>query len=164
MDEIAWGENCNALISGGRGVGGDPSEGETPADCWTVAFGNSYNDSERCIAAGYDNGDVKLFDLRTMTLRWDTNVRNGVCHLQFDRKDIRMNKLGVSTLESTLCVYDLRTYHPTEARKPPPQPPPASLPWRSRPPPFSSEHGVRAHATVPPPSWAARAALWGSAG
>ncbi|CAE8711058.1 unnamed protein product, partial [Polarella glacialis] len=92
----------------------EPVDGETPADCWTVAFGNSYNDSERCIAAGYDNGDIKIFDLRTMTLRWDTNVRNGVCHLQFDRKDIRANKLGVSTLESTLVVYDLRTYHPTE--------------------------------------------------
>merc|ERR1719158_1157332 len=92
----------------------EPVEGETPADCWTVAFGNSYNDSERCIAAGYDNGDIKMFDLRTMTLRWDTNVRNGVCHLQFDRKDIRMNKLGVSTLESFMVVYDLRTYHPEE--------------------------------------------------
>ena len=41
----------------------EPVEGETPADCWTVAFGNSYNDAERCIAAGYDNGDVKIFDL-----------------------------------------------------------------------------------------------------
>lgn len=30
----------------------EPVEGETPADCWTVAFGNSYNDAERCIAAG----------------------------------------------------------------------------------------------------------------
>jgi len=29
-----------------------------------VAFGNSYNDEERCVLAGYDNGDVKMFDLR----------------------------------------------------------------------------------------------------
>ena len=36
----------------------------TPRDCWTVAFGNSYNEDERCLLAGYDNGDVKLFDLR----------------------------------------------------------------------------------------------------
>lgn len=36
-----------------------------PRDCWTVAFGNSFNDEERCVLAGYDNGDVKLFDLRT---------------------------------------------------------------------------------------------------
>ena len=31
----------------------EPVEGETPAECWTVAFGNSYNDAERCIAAGH---------------------------------------------------------------------------------------------------------------
>lgn len=92
----------------------EPVTEEIPADCWTVAFGNSYNDSERVICAGYDNGDVKMFDLRTMTLRWDTNVRNGVCHVQFDRKDIAMNKLSVSTLESNMVLYDLRTYHPEE--------------------------------------------------
>ncbi len=33
-------------------------------DCWCVAFGNAHNDEERCVAAGYDNGDIKLFDLR----------------------------------------------------------------------------------------------------
>jgi WD40 repeat protein len=92
----------------------EPMDGENPADCWTVAFGNAHNDAERCICAGYDNGDVKIFDLRTSTLRWDTNVKNGVCHVAFDRRDIAMNKLGVSTLESQIIAYDLRTYHPTE--------------------------------------------------
>jgi hypothetical protein len=38
-------------------------------DCWCVAIGNSYNDQERCVLAGYDNGDVKMFDLRTGTVR-----------------------------------------------------------------------------------------------
>lgn len=38
-------------------------------DCWCVAFGNSHNDDERCVLAGYDNGDVKLFDLRTNKVR-----------------------------------------------------------------------------------------------
>lgn len=28
--------------------------------------------------AGYDNGDVKMFDLRTGTVRFETNVKNGV--------------------------------------------------------------------------------------
>jgi len=92
----------------------EPVESEMPAECWSVAFGNSHNDAERCICAGYDNGDVKIFDLRTSTLRWDTNVKNGVCHVAFDRKDISMNKLGVSTLESQVIVYDLRTYHHEE--------------------------------------------------
>lgn len=43
----------------------EPAEGATARDCWAVAFGNAYSDDERCIAAGYDNGDVKIFDLRT---------------------------------------------------------------------------------------------------
>lgn len=35
-----------------------------PLVCRCVAFGNSFNDEERCVLAGYDNGDVKMFDLR----------------------------------------------------------------------------------------------------
>ncbi|KAF4676295.1 WD repeat-containing protein 92 [Perkinsus chesapeaki] len=89
------------------------SAGVSVADCWAVGFGNAYNEVERTVAAGYDNGDVKLFDLRTMQLRWDTNVKNGVTHVAFDRKDIKMNKLAVSCLEATMIIYDMRTYNPT---------------------------------------------------
>lgn len=92
----------------------EPAAGESKRDCWAVAFGNSYNDSERCIAAGYDNGDVKLFDLRSSSMRWETNVSNGVVALEFDRKDIAMNKLLVTTLESKFRVYDMRTQHPVD--------------------------------------------------
>ncbi|CAN0064667.1 unnamed protein product [Heterosigma akashiwo] len=49
----------------------EPGEGQPARDCWAVAFGNSYNDQERCVAAGYDNGDVKLFDLRANQLRYE---------------------------------------------------------------------------------------------
>lgn len=80
-------------------------------DCWAVAFGNSYNNDERCLAAGYDNGDVKIFDLRQNMLQWDTNVKNGVCGIEFDRKDIIMNKLAVTTLEGKFHLFDLRTYN-----------------------------------------------------
>ena len=90
----------------------EPDEGEAIRDCWTVAFGNSYNDEERVVAAGYDNGDVKMFDLRTNSLLWETNCQNGVVGLEFDRKDIEMNKLCVTTLESKFRMYDLRTFHP----------------------------------------------------
>ena len=47
----------------------------------TVIFfvsGHAYNAHDRCICSGYDNGDIKLFDLRNMSLRWETNVKNGV--------------------------------------------------------------------------------------
>lgn len=64
--------------------------------------------------AGYDNGDVKMFDLRTNKLRWETNVKNGVCGVQFDRPDINMNKFVVSCLESQFHVFDARTQHPHE--------------------------------------------------
>lgn len=46
-----------------------------------VFAGNSFDDEERCVVAGYDNGDIKLFDLRKMSLRWETNVKNGVRRL-----------------------------------------------------------------------------------
>jgi WD40 repeat protein len=80
-------------------------------ECWALGFGNSYNDTERVLAAGYDNGDIKLFDLRTNYLQWDHNVRNGVVALQFDRRDAMMNKLGAATLEGNCHVFDLRTFN-----------------------------------------------------
>ena len=91
----------------------EPAETEVvKPDCWTVAFGNSYNSEERVIASGYDNGDVKIFDLKTNCLRWDTNMKNGICGLEFDRPDIAQNKLVATTLESKYHVFDLKTYHP----------------------------------------------------
>lgn len=83
-------------------------------DCWAVGFGDSFNNSERAVCSGYDNGDVKLFDLRKMALRWETTCKNGICSVEFDRKDIQMNKLAVTTLEGGLYVYDMRTEHPTK--------------------------------------------------
>ncbi|XP_077299935.1 dynein axonemal assembly factor 10 [Arctopsyche grandis] len=89
----------------------EPYPGETKRDCWTVAFGNSYNNTERIVCAGYDNGDLKMFDLRTMSLRWECNLKNGVCSVEFDRRDIPMNKLVATTLEGKFHVFDLRTQH-----------------------------------------------------
>ncbi|XP_037951972.1 WD repeat-containing protein 92-like [Teleopsis dalmanni] len=80
-------------------------------DCWAVAFGNSFDNQERVVAAGYDNGDLKLFDLRQLAVRWETTLKNGVCGIEFDRRDIKMNKMGVTTLEGGLHVFDMRTQH-----------------------------------------------------
>lgn len=86
--------------------------GSGARDCWTVGFGNSHNNEERCVVAGYDNGDLKLFDLRQLKAIWETTEKNGICGVEFDRRDIPMNKLAVSTLEGGLHVYDMRTQHP----------------------------------------------------
>ncbi|XP_057704184.1 dynein axonemal assembly factor 10 [Corythoichthys intestinalis] len=91
-----------------------PVEGDAKRDCWTVAFGHAFNDQDRCVCAGYDNGDIKLFDLRNMSLRWETNIKNGVCSVEFDRKDINMNKMVATSLEGKFHVFDMRTQHPTK--------------------------------------------------
>lgn len=67
--------------------------------CWAVAFGkhlidyyllynqtlglfslsgNSYNSQERVICSGFDNGDIRMFDLRVMKVRWENTVDSGV--------------------------------------------------------------------------------------
>ncbi|KAK4005161.1 dynein axonemal assembly factor 10 [Daphnia magna] len=92
----------------------EPEEGQSRHDCWTVAFGGAYNASERLLAAGFDNGDLKIFDLKTMKIQWETNVGNGICSVEFDRKDIEQNKLNVCTLDSRIFAFDLTTRHPTK--------------------------------------------------
>ena len=90
----------------------EPAEpGATPPDCWTAVLGNAHSAGDRAIAAGYDNGDLKLFDLRASRLLWEANLKNGVCGLQFDRKDVAMNKLVAATLEGKVHAFDLRTHH-----------------------------------------------------
>lgn len=91
-----------------------PKEGETARDAWAVALGNSYNDEERAVACGYDNGDIKLVDLRNMGLLWEGNIGNGVCAIEFDRRDIKMNKLIATALEGLVSVFDLRTLNKDE--------------------------------------------------
>ena len=98
-----------AVITTAEAKGGELN---VTRDCWSVAFGNSYNNEERMITGGFDNGDWKLFDLRTMKEVWSTNVKNGICGMEFDRRDIQMNKLAATTLEGGLYVYDMRTMHP----------------------------------------------------
>lgn len=86
-------------------------------DCWTVAFGNTFNGSERCIGAGYDNGDIRLFDLRAMAVRWEANVRQGVCHIEFDVKTIALNRLAVGTLNGGVFVFDFSESSPNGEAK-----------------------------------------------
>jgi hypothetical protein len=49
----------------------------------SFVLGNSYNSEERIVCAGYDNGDMKMFDLKAMSLRWETNLKNGVSLLSY---------------------------------------------------------------------------------
>ena len=43
-----------------------PGQDEAPREAWAVAFGNSYNDAERCLACGYENGGARWHRSRRM--------------------------------------------------------------------------------------------------
>ena len=76
--------------------------------------GNAYNAAERTVAAGYDNGDIKLFDLKNMSLRWETNVKNGVsCEVQNKTKQnktkqnkTKQNKTKQNKTKQNKAYYD----------------------------------------------------------
>ncbi|XP_076032932.1 dynein axonemal assembly factor 10 [Oratosquilla oratoria] len=89
----------------------EPTDINNKRDCWTVAFGNAHSAEDRAICIGFDNGDIKLIDLRTMGVKWEVNVGVGVCSVEFDRKDISMNKLVATTLEAKFHVFDLSVFH-----------------------------------------------------
>ena len=65
--------------------------------------------SHQCSFTRTENQILKIFDLCKNELLWDTNLKNGVCGLEFDRKDIIMNKLVATTLEGNFHVFDMRT-------------------------------------------------------
>ncbi|ETO10560.1 hypothetical protein RFI_26815 [Reticulomyxa filosa] len=80
-------------------------------DCWTVAFGNSFDNSNRVVCAGYDNGDIKMLDLKMNAMIYEYNLNNGIVDIEFDRTHVPMNKMVVTTLESKFFVFDLKTMH-----------------------------------------------------
>ena len=69
----------------------DPETGKLVQDCWTVAFGSTFSQEERCVCAGYDNGNLKLFDLHTNRLCWEGRYGNAVTSVEVNRLYIKMN-------------------------------------------------------------------------
>ena len=120
--------NCVDGVGGVRGTGApeiatgsrdgcvhvwDPRQGETPVasmvpevgapvrDCWAVAFGDAQSVDSRVVAAGYDNGDVKVLDLVKGKIRWETNVANGVCGLEVRFKKDKHDQKDKNTKRQT---------------------------------------------------------------
>lgn len=96
-----------------------PDEGQAKRDCWSVAFGtrrsgesndddggNSTVHRRRVLAAGYDNGDLKLFDLRQMSPYLETNVKHGICSLDFGENEVE-SLVVASTANGDLHVRSL---------------------------------------------------------
>lgn len=92
---------------------GRPDDGyvEVTPECWCVAFGNSFSQYERWLAMGYDNGDLKIIDMRTMKVFYSQHFQNGIVSIDFDRPDIKGNKLTIGTLQGHVYIIDLKTLH-----------------------------------------------------
>jgi len=88
-----------------------PETGSIRPDCWAVAMGGCTSPTQRYVVAGFDNGDIILLDLRTQKVSWRTNLKHGVCGLEFDRMSIHMNKLVATTLGGKMVVFDMRTFY-----------------------------------------------------
>lgn len=91
-----------------------PTESQTKVECWAVAFGNSFDDENRVLACGYANGDLKIFDLRVNKVSWETNLKNGILSINFEKKEDKQNLMMVTTLEGKVFVFDMKTFHPEE--------------------------------------------------
>lgn len=82
-------------------------------DCWTVSMGGTNGPSERSVICGYDNGDLKLWDLKSNQVTWETNLRNGVASLQFSDRIGPLKRVTAGCLTGQLVTFDL-TDKPTD--------------------------------------------------
>ena len=77
-------------------------------ECWSLAFGGCFNSEERTLGIGYDNGDIKIYDLRIDKLFYGENFKSGICSLEFDKKNIPINKMVATTLDSKIYLFDFK--------------------------------------------------------
>lgn len=49
---------------------------------------------QNVIAVGYENGDIKLFNVNNSEYLWETNAKDGVCSIDFDNQVLRIGTLA----------------------------------------------------------------------
>lgn len=76
-------------------------------DCWTVSIGGTTSQQDRSVIAGFDNGDVKLWDIRSNSVTWETNLKNGVVALQVLNKVGQLSRLVAGCLSGQIISFDL---------------------------------------------------------
>ncbi|KAJ6645693.1 Dynein axonemal assembly factor 10 [Pseudolycoriella hygida] len=86
------------------------SGGNGSRDCWTVTFGDGSNQDDRIVCAGYDNGDIKVIDLKNLNEKWSCNVGSGVCKISCDRKSTETNRLIAGTVDGKIHLFDTKNY------------------------------------------------------
>ena len=83
-------------------------EGDERRDCWAV----SSLESGEFVAAGYSNGDIRVFDIKAGKVYWETSLPMGVTSLQFTgSKGEKLDMLVASTLGGGVAAWDMQTMH-----------------------------------------------------
>ena len=89
-----------------------PEPGQARKQCWTVCQSQqtSDNSQQHFVAAGFDNGDIKVFDVRNSKIAWETSLSRGISKLTV----INMNndnpsdiKLLAGTVQGRLYSWSL---------------------------------------------------------
>ncbi|KAF8930520.1 hypothetical protein BGZ47_000504 [Haplosporangium gracile] len=82
-------------------------------DVWCVNMGvGQGNDDEILVVAGYDNGDLRVMDLRMGQAVFETNLQHGICSVELSPRRQGTNSrsfssLVATTLEGSMHVFDL---------------------------------------------------------
>lgn len=76
-------------------------------DCWTVAFTDGQLHSSRAVCAGYENGDIKIIDLRMLKERHSHNLGSGVCKVACDKKYEDTQRLVAGTVDGSVHLYEV---------------------------------------------------------
>jgi hypothetical protein len=90
-------------------------KGRQGHEVWCVALGRPGSDTEAAgsdagdllVAAGYDNGDVRVMDIRVGRAIFETNLKHGVCAVEFDKRQGKAGKLVATTLEGMMYSFDM---------------------------------------------------------
>ena len=82
-----------------------PEDNENKRDCWSVS--HSGPDS-KLIAAGFDNGDIKVFDVRATKLLWETSLSRGVSNLNLIQAG-EMTGLVAGNVQGKLYKWNLNS-------------------------------------------------------
>jgi len=83
-------------------------EGDKRRDCWAVTT----LENGEYVAAGYSNGDIRVFDIKAGKVYWETSLPLGVTGLKFTgSKYLKLDRLVASTLGGGVAVWDLQTKH-----------------------------------------------------
>ncbi|KAF9900656.1 WD repeat-containing protein 92 [Lobosporangium transversale] len=91
------------------------TKGQKEADAWSVALGATGMDSDDLlIAIGYDNGDVRMVDIRMYRPIFERNIGHGVCSVEFDKRQGKPSILTATTLDGTLHTFTLAVEQTTE--------------------------------------------------